>query len=120
MTYRLLADLVLLTHLAFVAFTLFGGLLAWRRPSLAWIHLPALLWGVIVQWANLVCPLTPLENRLRILGGDAGYSGGFIEHYVVGLLYPDSLPMELRYALGALLLALNLAIYARVILRPRA
>ena len=120
MSYRLLADLVLILHFAFVAFALLGGLLVLRRPRLAWLHLPALAWGVLVQWADWICPLTPLENHFRQLGGEAGYEGGFIEHYVMRLLYPDRLTLELRYGLGAVLLAVNIAVYARLIFRKRA
>jgi len=120
MPYSLIADLVLLLHFAFVAFALFGGLLVWHRPRLAWLHLPALAWGVYVQWADRICPLTPLENQFRLRGGEAGYAGGFIEHYVSLLLYPDNLTLELRYVLGAVLLAVNVAVYARLIWRKRA
>ena len=120
MTYRLLADLVLVLHFAFVAFALLGGLLVLRRPRVAWLHVPTLIWGVTVQWADRICPLTPLENHFRQLGGEAGYAGGFVEHYVMTLLYPDHLTLELRYTLGAVLLAVNAAVYLRLILRKRA
>ena len=114
MSYRLIADLVLLVHVGFVAFALFGGMLVLRRPRVAWLHLPALAWGVFVQWADRICPLTPLENHFRLLGGQAGYSGGFVEHYVSMLLYPDHLTLQLRYVIGAVLLAVNIAVYARL------
>lgn len=120
MFYRLLADTVLILHFAFVAFALLGGLLVLRRPRVAWLHLPALLWGIAVQWADWICPLTPLENHLRLLGGEAGYEGGFIEHYLMLLLYPGNLTPELRYILGAVLLIVNVAVYARLIFRKRA
>lgn len=119
MPYQLLADLVLLLHAAFVLFAMFGGLLAIRYPKVVWFHLPALLWGVIVQWANLICPLTPLENMLRLRGGEETYAGAFIEHYVTLLLYPDALTLELRYVLGFVLIAVNVAVYARVMLYRR-
>ena len=120
MTYRLLADLVLVLHAAFVAFALFGGLLVLLRPRLAWLHLPTLAWGVAVQWADWICPLTPLENHLRLLSGEAGFDGGFIEHYMMPLLYPDNLTLEVRYVLGAVLLAVNVIVYARLIFCKRA
>lgn len=120
MFYSLLADTVLILHFAFVAFALLGGLLVLRRPRLLWLHLPTLAWGVLVQWADWICPLTPLENHLRLLGGEAGYEGGFIEHYLMLLLYPGNLTLELRYILGAVLLIVNLAVYARLIFRKRA
>lgn len=119
MTYRLLADFVLVLHFLFVAFALLGGLLVLRRPAVAWLHLPAMAWGVVVQWADWICPLTPLENRFRMLGGEAGYAGGFVEHLVLTLLYPGALTLELRYLLGAVLLAVNIAVYARLIFRKR-
>lgn len=116
MLYQLLADAVLLLHAAFVLFALFGGLLVLRHPKVMWLHLPALLWGVIVQWADLICPLTPLETLLRLRGGEAAYAGAFIEHYVSMLLYPDALTIELRTLLGFMLIAVNAVIYARVML----
>jgi hypothetical protein len=115
MPFLLLADLVLLLHLAFVAFAAFGGLLVLRRPKILWLHLPALLWGVLVQWADWICPLTPLENRLRLMGGGEAYAGGFIERLVSGILYPDNLTLELRHVLGIALIAVNVAVYAYVL-----
>lgn len=120
MIYRLLADLVLLVHLLFVAFVLLGGLLLLRWPRLWRVHLPALAWGLVVQWADWVCPLTPLENALRHLGGQAGYHGGMVEHLVSALLYPDGLTPPLRVMLGMILLIVNCAVYVAVILRAKA
>ncbi|HZW13675.1 MAG TPA: DUF2784 domain-containing protein [Noviherbaspirillum sp.] len=117
MLYHLLADLILVLHLAFVAFAAFGGLFALRWPRVLWLHLPALLWGVVVQWANLICPLTPLENNLRLSAGEAVFAGGFIERFVSGVLYPEHLPLELRYVIGFMLLVVNVAVYAYVIRR---
>lgn len=117
MPYHLLADLVLVLHLAFVAFAAFGGLLALRSPKILWLHLPALLWGVLVQWADLICPLTPLENDLRLRAGEVVFAGGFIERYVTGILYPKHLPLELRYVLGFILIAVNVSVYAYVAVR---
>lgn len=112
MPYRLLADAVLVTHAAFVAFVMLGGLLAWRRPWLAWVHLPVVAWGAWIELAGGICPLTPLENRLRSMAGEQGYPGGFIEHYLLALLYPDGLTRDVQLALGLLVLAVNVAIYA--------
>jgi hypothetical protein len=89
MAYRLLADAVLLLHLGFVLWVTLGALAVWRRPRWAWLHLPALAWGAHVLLAGKPCPLTPLENRLRALGGETGYAGSFIEHYLLELIYPD-------------------------------
>lgn len=114
-----LADAVLLTHLAFVLFVIFGGALAWYRMRLAALHLPALLWGMWVEFSGAVCPLTVLELRLRRLAGEAGYRGGFIEHYVGRLLYPPGLTHEMQYVLGALLVAFNAAVYAGAVRRNR-
>ena len=112
MWYRRAADLVLLAHSAFVAFVVLGGLLALRWRRLAWIHIPVALYGAIIEFAGFVCPLTPLENALRHRGGEMGYSGGFVEHYVVRVLYPAGLTRGIQYALGALVLAFNVAAYA--------
>ena len=114
MVYRILADLVLVLHLGFVLFVVLGGLLALRWRWAVWLHLPAAAWGALISFAGWVCPLTPLENYFRRLGGAAGYSGGFVEHYIVALLYPSGLTRSLQIALGVMVIVLNLVIYARV------
>ncbi len=119
MIYRIAADCILLLHLAFTLYTVLGGFLVLRRPSLLWVHLPTVLWGVVIEWADWVCPLTPLENFLRERSGEAGYAGGFIEHYVALILYPENLTIELRYLLGVGLVAANLIIYGYVFLKRR-
>jgi hypothetical protein len=111
MIYGWLADLVLLVHAAFVLFVMLGSLAVLRRPRLAWVHLPAIAWGVFVELSGRVCPLTPLENALRSRGGEAGYSGGFIEHYIVSVLYPPGLTRPTQWMLGAIVLVLNGAAY---------
>jgi Protein of Unknown function (DUF2784) len=110
-TWRILADAVLLLHCAFIAFVTLGGLLVLRRPRLAWAHLPAVAWGAGIALVGGVCPLTPLENRLRMLGGEAGYSGGFINHYLTAVIYPAGLTRGLQVTLALLLLAINLGAY---------
>jgi len=111
MLYRLLADAVVLLHLAFVAFVLCGGLLvAWRR-RLAFVHLPAAAWGVFIEFSGRVCPLTPLENHLRGLAGGAAYAGDFVERYLIPVLYPPDLRRDVQIALGAFALAVNAAVY---------
>lgn len=111
MLYRALSDLVVIIHLAFVVFVLFGGLLVlqWRRVR--WLHLPAVAWGAGIEFGGWICPLTPLENWLRMQGGESGYSSDFLEHYVLSLLYPAGLTREVQIVLGAVVLAVNLAIY---------
>lgn len=116
MIYRLLADAVLLLHLAFVLWVALGGLLVWRRPHWAWLHLPAAIWGAWVLLAGEPCPLTPLENRLRLLGGEAGYGGSFIEHYLLALIYPDwaqaASGRVWQMAIAGIVIALSVASYA--------
>jgi hypothetical protein len=117
--YRVLADSVLLLHFGFVAFVVLGGLLALRwRPAL-WLHLPAACWGVLVQLAGWTCPLTPLENHLRHQGGQAGYSGGFVEHYLLSVLYPTGLTRGTQLVLGAGVLVLTLGVYGYMVARSR-
>jgi len=112
MLYRLLADLVFIVHAAFVAFVMLGGLAVLRWPRLAWLHLPVVLWGAGIEFLGGICPLTPLENRWRELAGDQGYPGGFVEHYIVALLYPDGLTRSIQVALGLLVVVVNVAVYA--------
>jgi len=117
MPYRVFADIALIVHLAFVVFVVLGGLLVLRWPRLAWLHVPAALWGGFVELTGRVCPLTPLENSLRIRGGEPGYSGGFIDHYISALLYPNGLSRSTQIALGALVIALNMGLYGLLLRR---
>jgi hypothetical protein len=117
--YRLLAGAVVVLHLGFVLFVAAGGLLVWRWRRLAWAHLPALAWGVWIELSGGICPLTPLENELRRLGGEASYSGDFVGHYLLPVLYPEGLDRGIQAALAAGVLALNAAVYWRVLRRPR-
>ena len=111
MFYRYGADAVLLLHFIFIAFSVFGGLLAIRWRKVLFIHLPAAAWGVFVELTGRVCPLTGMENTLRIKAGIAGYSESFVEHYLLGIIYPDGLTREIQYFLGALVTVINIAIY---------
>lgn len=111
MLYRIAADLVLVVHLAFVVFVLAGGLLCFRWPGARWVHWPAAVWGIWIEWSGGICPLTPLENLLRRLGGQTGYGGGFIEHYVIPVLYPPGLTRGTQAVLGAGVILVNLVIY---------
>jgi hypothetical protein len=117
--YGLLADAVLLAHAAFIALVVLGGLLVLRWPRLAWVHLPVVAWGAGIEFAGGICPLTPLENQLRALAHEQGYAGGFVEHYVFGLLYPEGLTREVQIVLGLGVLALNGAVYAWLWYRRR-
>lgn len=119
MLYRLLADLVVVLHCGFVLFVVLGGLLALRWPRAAWFHLPAALWGAGIEFAAGICPLTPLENHLRRLGGEAGYSGGFVEHYVLPVLYPDGLTRGVQLGIGIFVVVLNASVYLLVWRRSR-
>jgi len=114
MLYGVLADLVVIIHLAFVVFVLFGGLLVLRWRRVVWLHLPAVAWGAAVEFGGWICPLTPLEIWLRMQGGESGYSSDFIEHYILPLLYPADLTREVQIVLGAMVVAINLAIYGWV------
>jgi Protein of Unknown function (DUF2784) len=120
MGYRIAADTVLVLHAAFVLFVAFGSLLVLRWPTLAWLHLPAVLWVVLLEFNGWYCPLTPLEVTLRQAAGDAGYAGGFVEHYVLAALYPEGLSHDMQTMLGAAVIAINLAGYAWLWRRSRA
>lgn len=115
MNYSLLADGVLLLHLAFVLFVIFGGLLSLRNRWWALLHVPIFVWGATVNLMHWVCPLTPLENRLRTLAGEDGYAGGFIAHYVGAVVYPDIPSQRLGLILGLSALTWNLLVYLLVI-----
>ena len=119
MIYRVLADLVLVVHLCFVLFVVLGGLAVLRWPRLAFFHVPAAIWGVLIEYSGWICPLTPLENSLRVRGGEAGYSGGFIQHYIQPTLYPTGLTRATQLVLGSIVLVLNAAAYAILLSRSR-
>jgi hypothetical protein len=119
MLYSWLANLVLIVHLGFVLFVALGGLTVLRWPRLAWVHLPAVIWGAWIELTLRICPLTPLENRLLALAGERGYDGGFLEHYLLRTLYPSGLARSDHLALGLGVMVLNLAVYALVLRRRR-
>lgn len=114
MIYRLLADTVVIIHLLFILFVLFGGLLGLWRKWVLLLHFPALVWGVAVEFANLTCPLTHLENHLRGAGGERGYSGGFIEHYLEPVIYPPGLTPAMQTIIGIIVLLINGTVYLLV------
>jgi hypothetical protein len=118
MPYRLLADAVVLLHFAFVAFVVCGGLLVLWRRWIAWVHVPAAAWGVFIEFSGRICPLTPLEDRLRVMAGDAVAPGDFIERYLMPVLYPPGLRRDVQIALGLFALVVNAAIYLYAWRRP--
>jgi uncharacterized protein DUF2784 len=120
MLFRLAADAVIVVHAAFVAFVLLGGLLVARWPRLAWAHVPAAVWGALIEFSGWICPLTPLENELRYRGGLSRYEGDFVEQYLLPLLYPSRLTRSAQVALGTLVVVINAAAYLQVIRRARA
>ena len=119
MLASLTADALVVLHLAFILYVVFGGLLVLRWPRSAWLHLPAAAWGAYVEFTGKVCPLTPLEQAFREKAGDASYSGGFIEHYLLPLIYPANLTPATGIVLGSLVLAVNAVVYGLVLWRRR-
>lgn len=112
MFYRVCADLIVAGHLAFIVFVALGGFLVLRWRRLAFLHLPAAAWGILIEFRGWLCPLTALENRLRAAGGEAGYPGGFIDRYLAPIVYPPGLTRDTQLVLGVALLALNACIYS--------
>jgi hypothetical protein len=117
MLYRILADGVVLVHATFVAFVVAGGFLAWRWRAVVWAHVPCALWGVAIEYGGWICPLTPLENALRARVGVQGYPGGFVDHYLIPLLYPAGLTRPTQAVLGTLALAVNVVAYGVLVRR---
>jgi hypothetical protein len=120
MIYRLLADCLVVVHFAFVIFVVAGGFLVLWRPFFRWIHLPAAAWGALIELTGWICPLIPWEQALRVQAGQVGYSGGFIEHYILSLLYPQGLTPAVQTALAFLVIGVTIAFYACVWHRARA
>jgi Protein of Unknown function (DUF2784) len=117
--YRLIADLLVGVHLLFVVFVVVGGFLTWRWPRVAWVHVPVAVWGALVELAGWICPLTPLENGLRRAAGVAGYPAGFIEHYIIPLVYPADLTRGFQIGLGVAVVAINMLAYGVRLRRSR-
>ncbi len=117
MIYGALADAVLVFHLAFIVFVMAGALPVLRWPWVAWLHVPSFLWGAVMELAGWICPLTPLELRLRELAGSVGYDVRFLEHYLLRLIYPGSLTRGMQIAIGAGVLVVNGLLYARLLRR---
>jgi hypothetical protein len=119
MAFRLAADILVVVHLAFILFVVLGGFLAWRWHRLVWVHAPAAVWGALIEIAGWICPLTPWEVALRQRAGQAGYQSGFIEHYVMPIVYPPGLTPSVQLLLGGFVIAVNAAAYAGLIRRRR-
>ena len=114
MAYNAAATTIALAHLAFILFVLFGGFLVLRWPRLMWVHIPAAIWGILIEFAGWWCPLTKWENYFMRAAGRAGYDTGFVAHYIMPIIYPSGLTRGLEIAIGAFVLVLNLVIYVRV------
>src|ERR1043166_2544889 len=119
MRYRVLADGIMLLHFAYIVFVIGGALLVLQRRWWMWLHLPAVAWGVWVEFFARMCPLTPLENALRARAGQAGYAGGFIDHYITRLVYPEGLTARGQVVLGACVVIVNVLLYTRIWRRAR-
>ena len=117
MTYLLLADAMVILHSAFIVFVVLGALTAYRWPKMVWAHIPCALWGAWIEITGGICPLTPFEVRLRRMGGTDGYAGGFIEHYLVPIIYPAGLTRADQLLLGGLVVAVNLSAYGFLLWR---
>lgn len=120
MAYRIVADSVLVLHLAFILFALFGGLLGARWRWMPLLHLPAMAWASFVELSGRICPLTYVENDFRRLAGQSGYAESFIEHYLLRVVYPDGLTREIQWLLAGIVVAVNLVVYGWLIRRRRA
>jgi hypothetical protein len=120
MIYRFLADSVLIVHLLFIGFVIFGGLVALRFPLIALVHIPAACWGAYIELAGGLCPLTVIEVGFRRTAGEAGYSGSFVEHYLLPIIYPAGLTRDVQLWLAGFVILINVAIYSRFVYRLRA
>lgn len=119
LTYRIAAEAVVVVHLGFILFVILGGLTLFRWPRMIWIHVPTAVWGALVELVGAPCPLTPLENRLRTAGNAEAYGGGFIDHYIMPIVYPPGLTREIQVVLGVVVLAVNFFIYFKLLTRRR-
>ena len=119
MLYNFLADLVVIIHFLFILFVLLGGFLALWKSGMAWCHIPAVLWAASIEFFGLICPLTPLENQLREWGGVVGYNTGFVEHYILPIIYPQALTRKAQINLGIIVVIVNIGIYFTVWVKLR-
>lgn len=112
MIHLILANSILIVHFAFILFVVFGGLLVFYKKWILWLHIPAIFWAVLMEFFGWICPLTPMENHFRIMAGQSGYNQGFIQHYLLKVIYPDGLTRQAQVLLGLGVLILNLLVYA--------
>lgn len=115
MVYIILADSIVVLHFLFIIFVITGGLLALKWRKIIWLHLPAAVWGALIEFTGWICPLTLMENDLRIKGNNLGYSGGFIQHYLIPVIYPAGLTRQIQFILGGFVVFLNLLVYWSII-----
>ena len=119
MIYSFLADLLVLFHLVFILYVIAGALLIFKWPKTLWLHLPSCFWGMTVEFTGWICPLTPWEIRLRRLAGEEGYTGSFIEHYLIPIIYPSGLNREIQMLMGCIVLIVNLSLYTLILIKRR-
>jgi hypothetical protein len=117
--YQLLADAIVVAHFLFIVFVIGGGFLVIFWPRLVWLHLPAAIWGAVIEFTGWICPLTPLENHFRKLGGKVSYTGDFVAQYLLAVIYPENLTADIQYILGGLVIAINVIFYVLAIRRYR-
>ncbi|MCP3872551.1 MAG: DUF2784 domain-containing protein [Desulfobacteraceae bacterium] len=111
MVYWVLTNTVLVIHFSFILFVVFGGLLIFYKRWMLWLHIPAVFWGALIEFSGWICPLTPLENYFRRLAGLKGYNDGFVQHYLLNIIYPDGLTRQSQILLGLSVLMINLIVY---------
>lgn len=119
MTYRIVADMIVLIHFGFILFVGVGGFLVIKWQNIAFLHIPAVIWGALIEFTGGICPLTPLENKFRLAGGEAGFSGGFIEKYIISFIYPDELTRGLQTVIGFAVILINVSIYGYLLHRRK-
>lgn len=119
MIYIIFADIIVIIHLIFILFVVTGGLLVIKWRKLIWAHVPAALWGALIEFTGWICPLTYLENDLRVKGGSFGYSSGFIEHYLIPIIYPAGLTHSIQIVLGIFVVLLNVTVYGWIIMHRK-
>jgi hypothetical protein len=119
MTYLILANIILAVHLLFIIFVVFGSLFVFYKKWFSWLHIPAVIWGILIEFSGWICPLTPLENHFRIIAGQSGYTHSFVQQYLLKMIYPDRLTRQDQIMIGCVILILNLFVYLLIFKRLR-